>query len=77
MKQELKFRPDGKPAVLCAWLKEPGDVYRKGDALCEIECDKVVRQLTAEADGILSRQLADEGDELVPGAAFAEVEETA
>lgn len=62
-----------KPAVLCAWLKEPGDAYQKGEALCEIECDKVVRQLTADADGVLASQLVEEGDDLAPGADFAEV----
>ena len=73
MKQKLEYE-SGKPAVLCAWLKEPGEAYQKGDALCEIECDKVVRQLTAEADGVLLSQLTEEGDALAPGAAFAEVD---
>ena len=72
MKKTLKYASE-KPAVLCAWLKEPGDPYRKGDALCEIECDKVVRQLTAEEDGVLGAQLVEEGDALAPGADFAEV----
>ncbi len=73
MKQQLQFT-SAKPAVLCAWLKEPGEAYQKGEALCEIECDKVVRQLTAEADGVLCAQLTEEGDALAPGAAYAEVE---
>ena len=47
---------------------------REGDALCEIECDKVVRQLTAEADGVLRTQLTEEGDALAPGEAYAEVD---
>jgi 2-oxoglutarate dehydrogenase E2 component (dihydrolipoamide succinyltransferase) len=60
--------------VLCAWLKEPGEAYQKGEALCEIECDKVVRQLTADGDGVLCAQLTEEGDALAPGAVFAEVD---
>ena len=73
MKKTLNYT-GSKPAVLCAWLKEPGDAYRPGEPLCDIECDKVVRQFTAETDGVLTSQLAEEGDTLAPGEAFAEVD---
>ena len=34
----------------------------KGEALYEIETDKVVNQIEATEDGILRRQLCEEGD---------------
>ena len=48
--------------VLCAWLKNEGEEIHKGEALYEIETDKVVNQIEATEDGILRRQLCEEGD---------------
>ena len=42
-----KLQPEMKSGVLCAWLKDEGDEIHKGDALYEIETDKVVNQLEA------------------------------
>lgn len=77
MKKEIKMPCFGDPAqsaILCAWLKEPGEAYHKGEALCEIEAKKVVSQLEADSDGVLIRQLAEEGDEVAAGEVLAEVE---
>ena len=77
MKKEIRMPHFGDgtgSAVLCAWLKEPGETYHKGEALCEIEAKKVVSQLEAETDGVLVRQLAEEGDEVAAGEVLAEVE---
>ena len=57
-----KLQPEMKSGVLCAWLKDEGDEIHKGDALYEIETDKVVNQIEATEDGILCRQLCEEGD---------------
>lgn len=59
-----KLRPDMKSGVLCAWLKEEGESFQKGEALYEIETDKVVNQIEATQDGVLKKQLKDEGDEV-------------
>ena len=78
MKNELKMpklRPEMEKAVLCAWLKEPGQAFRKGEPIYEIETEKVVNQIEASEDGVMGRQLAEEGDEVAVGAAIAEVEE--
>ena len=78
MKNELKMpklRPEMERGVLCAWLKEPGEVYRKGEAIFEIETEKVVNQVEAEQDGVMGRQLVEEGDEVAVGAPIAEVED--
>ena len=65
MEKEIKMpklRPEMKEAVLCAWLKNEGEKIHKGEALYEIETDKVVNQIEATEDGILRRQLCEEGD---------------
>ena len=78
MKNELKMpklRPEMERGVLCAWLKGPGEAYRKGEAIFEIETEKVVNQVEAEQDGVMGRQLVEEGDEVAVGAPIAEVED--
>ena len=78
MKNELKMpklRPEMERGVLCAWLKEPGEAYRKGEAIFEIETEKVVNQVEAEQDGVMGCQLVEEGDEVAVGAPIAEVED--
>ena len=57
-----KLQPEMKSGVLCAWLKDEGDEIHKGDALYEIETDKVVNQIEATQDGVLKKQLIEEGD---------------
>jgi pyruvate/2-oxoglutarate dehydrogenase complex dihydrolipoamide acyltransferase (E2) component len=57
-----KLRPEMEKGVLCAWLKEEGDAVHAGDALFEIETDKVVNQIEATESGILKKQLCEEGD---------------
>ena len=57
-----RLSPEMESGVLCAWLKEEGDAVEAGDALFEIETDKVVNQIEATEDGILRRQLCEEGD---------------
>lgn len=57
-----KLRPEMKEGVLCAWLKEPGEAVTAGEAIYEIETDKVVNQIEASEDGILKEWLVEEGD---------------
>lgn len=78
MKNELtlpKLRPEMKSAVLCAWLKQPGESFEKGEPLYEIETEKVVNQITAAESGIMGEQFAEEGDEVEVGAPLAQIEE--
>lgn len=44
------------------WLKQPGDTVSKGEEILEIESDKIVNVWEAPADGILRRQLVEEGE---------------
>src|SRR6266699_1995671 len=50
---------------LLAWRKKEGDRVEKGEALAEIETDKVVVEIEAPGDGILAAISAREG-EVVP-----------
>ncbi len=49
------------------WLVEAGVRVRKGDEILDIETDKAVVAMEAPADGVLSRQVAQPGDELPVG----------
>lgn len=69
-----KMSPEMRSGVLCAWLKDEGDRVRKGEALFEVETEKVVCQVEAERDGVLVRLLAEEGDDMPVGAVLAEME---
>ena len=69
-----RLKPDMETGVLCAWLKEPGESYKKGDVLYEVETDKVVSQVEATEDGVIRQVLAEEGSEVPAGQAVAVVE---
>ncbi len=49
------------------WLKQDGETIAKGEILAEVETDKAVLELEAEADGILKTFVAD-GDTIKVGA---------
>ena len=53
------------------WLKTKGDLVRKGEALLEIETDKVNVEVEAPDDGLLNEINAQEGDFVKFGAVVA------
>ena len=55
------------------WYKQPGDAVKKGEALAEIETDKVNLDLEAEADGTLGAHAAKEGDMVPVGNVLARI----
>ena len=57
--------------VIVAWHKSAGDTVRQGDLLMEVETDKAVVEIEADAEGILSQILANEGDDVPVGQAVA------
>ena len=69
-----KLQPEMQSGVLCAWLKEEGEPVSAGEPLFEIETDKVVNQIEATQDGVLKKQLAEEGDTVCVDTAVAVVE---
>ena len=77
MKKNLtlpQLKPEMKAGVLCAWLKAPGEALSAGDALFELETEKVVHEIEADCDGVMGAQLVEEGDTVPVGAVLAEVE---
>ncbi|MDT8857547.1 alpha/beta fold hydrolase [Paracoccaceae bacterium Fryx2] len=44
------------------WLKAPGDAFRRGDVLLEVETDKTVVEVPALQDGVLLTHLVAAGD---------------
>lgn len=57
--------------TLLKWLKSEGDDVSEGDAIAEIETDKVTMELEAEDAGTLAQLIASEGDEVPIGEAIA------
>ena len=57
--------------TLLKWLKSEGDDVSEGDAIAEIETDKVTMELEAEDEGTLAQLIADEGQEVPVGKAIA------
>jgi len=53
------------------WIKAPGDMVRKGDALVEIETDKVTVEIESPAAGVLRDVTAQEGDVIPVGQPIA------
>jgi pyruvate dehydrogenase E2 component (dihydrolipoamide acetyltransferase) len=50
--------------TLLKWLKSEGEEVSEGDAIAEIETDKVTMELEAEDEGTLAQLIADEGQEI-------------
>ena len=75
--KELKMprlRSDMEKGMLCAWLKEPGESFEAGEALFEVEVEKMTSEVMAEESGVMGRQLVEEGDEVEVGVVLAELE---
>ncbi len=58
-------------AVIIKWLKSPGEEFRRGEALMEVETDKATVVYDAEADGTLESILVAEGEAAAVGQAIA------
>ncbi len=54
-------------AVIASWLKHEGESVSQGDALVELETDKVNVEVTAEQSGILQKIVKQEGDTVAVG----------
>lgn len=63
--------------LIITWLKQSGDVVRIGDALMEIETDKAVMEVEAQADGYLTNVCAIEGEQVPVGQIVAIIAESA
>ena len=61
--------------TIAEWLKQVGDNVDKGEAIVELETDKVNVEVVSEEAGVLQELLADEGDTVEVGQAIAVVGE--
>jgi pyruvate dehydrogenase E2 component (dihydrolipoamide acetyltransferase) len=61
--------------TIVRWLKSEGDSVEKGEALYELDTDKVTQEVEAEASGVLLKILAQEGAEIEVGKRIAVIGE--
>ncbi|MEO6164316.1 MAG: biotin/lipoyl-containing protein [Candidatus Binatia bacterium] len=65
---------DSDEVRILRWIKTPGAAVKKGEALLEVETDKVNVEIEAPADGTLGELSAQEGDFVKFGAAVAAID---
>ena len=56
--------------TIVRWLKAEGDRVERGEALYELDTEKVTQEVEADAGGILLKILAGEGEEIEVGKAM-------
>lgn len=61
--------------VLSRWIKFPGDAFRIGDLLYEVETEKVTIEIEAKRPGVLVRLIVQQGDEVPVGGMLAVIGE--
>ncbi|EHS7174259.1 dihydrolipoyllysine-residue succinyltransferase [Staphylococcus pseudintermedius] len=61
--------------TIAEWLKQVGDTVEKGEAILELETDKVNVEVVSEEEGTIQELLAEEGDTVEVGQAIAIVGE--
>ena len=60
---------------MVAWLKRPGETFRRGETLVEIESDKTVVEMPALADGVLAEIVTEAGQDADVGAVLCRYED--
>src|SRR3974377_324369 len=63
-------------AVIATWLKSEGDEVKKGEALVELETDKVNVEVSAEQGGVLRKIIKQTGDVVTVGEVLGMVDES-
>jgi pyruvate dehydrogenase E2 component (dihydrolipoamide acetyltransferase) len=58
-------------ATIVKWHKKTGDKVKKGEVICEIETDKAVLEVESFYEGILLKELLQEGDTVPVGTVIA------
>ncbi|WP_458092323.1 biotin/lipoyl-containing protein, partial [Pseudomonas aeruginosa] len=48
--------------TVATWHKKPGEAVKRDELIVDIETDKVVIEVLAEADGVLAEIIKNEGD---------------
>ncbi len=61
-------------ATLMDWQKQPGDMVKFGDALIDVETDKVTLEVVAPEDGMLVKILKNSGEDVESDELIAEID---
>ena len=61
--------------TVATWHKKPGDAVKRDDLIVDIETDKVVLEVLAEADGVLGAIVAEEGTTVLSNQVLGSIEE--
>ena len=64
-------------ATVATWHKKAGDAVKRDEVIVEIETDKVVLEVPAQADGVLSEIVQDEGATVVSKQLLGKLETSA
>ncbi len=68
-----KFEMSQETGTIARWLKHNGDAVAKGDAVLEVETDKITMEVEAPASGVLSGITAQAGDVIPIGTVIAQI----
>lgn len=60
--------------TVATWHKKPGEAVKRDELIVDIETDKVVMEVLAEADGVLSEIVKNEGDTVLSGELLGKLE---
>lgn len=64
-------------ATVANWLKNEGDSVSAGEALVEVDADKVTMELECPVDGVLAKICVPQGEEIEVQDVLALIDETA
>lgn len=63
-------------ATVSRWLKKEGDPVTVGEAIVELDTDKITVEVPAQRDGVLVKRAVNEGDVVKIGAELGEIDES-
>ncbi|MDR6960607.1 2-oxoglutarate dehydrogenase E2 component (dihydrolipoamide succinyltransferase) [Pseudomonas brassicacearum] len=61
--------------TVATWHKKPGEAVKRDDLIVDIETDKVVLEVLAEADGVLGEIIAEEGATVLSNQVLGSIQE--
>lgn len=73
----VPLEQEGTAAVVRSWFVEVGDTVQEGDPLVELETDKVVVEVPAPTDGVVTEKLLESSQDAQPGALLARLDTAA
>jgi len=66
---------DMEEGTIQHWLKQPGEHVARGEALAEVETEKVTLQIESYVTGTLTKIIHADGDTVPVGEKIAEIDE--